>query len=148
MKSSFECKKAESAILSFRSKSYFVLRFLLYFLCLISHFFFQLNVNNFESRPALWLKTCHFTCTCNVCKKNSVSLKMSLTTFLHSHNEIGLKRVFSRNQAFEFVSSNLYYNLWPWGLNYSQFNLQVNVKKTVFNRRISCNHTGKSHCTS
>ena len=50
----------------------------------------------FELRPALWLKMCHFTCTFNICK-NSISPEMSLTTFLHSHDDMKCNRRYSRH---------------------------------------------------
>ena len=98
--SSVECKKVVSAFLSFCGKSNFVLRFSLYFIVFLTTCFVHKNVNtlswdlNYDSK-------CVILHVLSISITNSISPKMSLTTFLHSHDVLSLLHIWTNIVVFQ-----------------------------------------------
>ena len=86
--SSVECNKVVSAFLSFCGKSNFLLRFPLYFIVFLTSWFFNNNVNILSWD--LHDPKCLFSHVLSKSGKYSISPKISLTTFLHSHDDLCL----------------------------------------------------------
>ena len=87
--SSVECNKVVSAFLLFCGKSNFLLRFPLYFIVFLTSWFFHNNVNTL-SWDLHHDPKCLFSHVLSKSGKYSISPKMSLTTFLHSHDDVWL----------------------------------------------------------
>ena len=85
--SSLECKKVVSAILSFCEKSIFVLRFPLYFIVFWHIVSSTKNVNTL-SWDLYHDSKCVILHVLSISTTNSILPKMSLTTFLHSHDDL------------------------------------------------------------